>query len=1432
MSKIVQWKRGNANVSSTYTGFDGEITVNTDSYNLHVHDGTTQGGHIVGNTTGNLSITNQTIAGTISNANIILQPLNNGAIRSNAQFASFGLDARLFVQTLENTNVAVITTTSRAGGNKDLYLGGNLSLPAISVNPSAPYHVGINQVYDPGFTLAVSGSTYATEYYAAANFPTGYQFTTLDGDTGISHAYQTDSNGNVSLIRIRHAGEETVRFYDNLTTSVTGNLTVSQDGATYGTFPNAFVQVYSNVDSYSQFVMQNVSANPLASSDIVITGDDGDDVSHYLDIGMASSTYNYPGFGIIKPDDSYILAVGDDSAGPGSTENANLILGSTNGNVKVFVGAAEDANLIASFSTTGFVPGANVTYSLGSAASQWKDLWVSNNTIYIGGVALSVDANGNLTVNGNVISGGGGSFNQNLNTFNSPQFANLTINGSITGNTIRATTNEDDLVSLGLNTSGDSRSVSVGSYAGSGAISGQSYGAVSVGWSAGAGQGGARGIYTVAVGMMAGYNVQGNQSVAIGDNAGVQYQGARAVALGGYAGSSNQGANAVAIGYSAGYNNQPADSIVINATGQALGGVASGFVVKPIRSASSGNVLYYNANSGEITFGSANTSGLGNFVFNGNSLLNLNGGSFTNGDLSHGATASLILPANGDTSAVQLINTYGGFDIIAGINANITGTWSFDGTGDLNFPGGTFAGNNIEATGNFGFETPANVGFGILADAGSQEWVFGTDGNLTLPSGGSIYSEPYTPSGAPGNTIVLQPAGAGVATGQRLLVYPTAADGDHIHLTSGNLYQTELFLGSDNLYVKLENTGNVVINSNDNNGNVGTWTFDYSGNITVPGSIIAEFVTSPAPRLSGFDVIGADLITANNITANSFIGNIQGPSTVFGNLNITGNLIVAGNTTTVSTNNFVVSDNIIFMANNNPANILDIGFAAHYTTDILRHTGFVKDIADGTWKLFSNVPQEITTEVNFTEAIYDPIQTGNITAPYFIGNGSALTGINTDSTQIINGNSNVTIDSTGNISFTLNGANFGHIQYGGGVAIGATAGNSNQGLSAVAIGSGAATENQGYHSVAIGWNVGQYNQGTSSIAIGENPAFAAQGNSAIAIGAVAARSGQGNYAIAMGTAAGYSGQSANTVAIGTRTGQYTQGENAVAVGLFAGNSGQGNGAVAIGPEAGKTSQGIQSTAIGIAAGSRTQGNGSVALGSFAGQYDQKDFAIAIGSGAAASGQGYGAIAIGVESTTVNQGDYSIAIGFTASNGNLQPNNSIIIDATNTQLAATGPGLFVSPVRNDVGNISQIVTYNTTTKEITYSNTISIAGNITAGNISSNVNGFAIGYRDVPQVVFTSNATLALTDAGKHYFSSNSANVITIPNNTTVSFNIGTAISIIQQGSANLTVTPGSGVTLYLAGNSTSSSRTLGNYGMATLMKVGTDTWFINGTGVN
>jgi hypothetical protein len=129
------------------------------------------------------------------------------------------------------------------------------------------------------------------------------------------------------------------------------------------------------------------------------------------------------------------------------------------------------------------------------------------------------------------------------------------------------------------------------------------------------------------------------------------------------------------------------------------------------------------------------------------------------------------------------------------------------------------------------------------------------------------------------------------------------------------------------------------------------------------------------------------------------------------------------------------------------------------------------------------------------------------------------------------------------------------------------------------------------------------------------------------------------------------------------------------------------------------------------------------------------------------------------------------------------------------------------------------------------------GNLTAidgsftGNITANVAGFSIGYRDLPQVT-AANVTLALTDAGKHYYSTSGApQTITVPSNANVAFPLGTTIVVINRGLGNISVAKQVEVGMYLAGNSTSATRTLTSYGMATLVKTETNVWFINGTGV-
>jgi hypothetical protein len=74
----------------------------------------------------------------------------------------------------------------------------------------------------------------------------------------------------------------------------------------YTPLPTAILQITGNVDSYSQLNLQNVNNGAYASGDIVVTANDGTDTTKYIDLGIAGSGYNYPGYEILKPHDGYL----------------------------------------------------------------------------------------------------------------------------------------------------------------------------------------------------------------------------------------------------------------------------------------------------------------------------------------------------------------------------------------------------------------------------------------------------------------------------------------------------------------------------------------------------------------------------------------------------------------------------------------------------------------------------------------------------------------------------------------------------------------------------------------------------------------------------------------------------------------------------------------------------------------------------------------------------------------------------------------------------------------------------------------------------------------------------------------------------------------------------------------------------------------------
>jgi len=350
------------------------------------------------------------------------------------------------------------------------------------------------------------------------------------------------------------------------------------------------------------------------------------------------------------------------------------------------------------------------------------------------------------------------------------------------------------------------------------------------------------------------------------------------------------------------------------------------------------------------------------------------------------------------------------------------------------------------------------------------------------------------------------------------------------------------------------------------------------------------------------------------------------------------------------------------------------------------------------------------------------------------------------------------------------------------VAIGTGAGNTSQGNATIAVGTGAGSTTQGANAVAIGTGAGTNNQGTSAVAVGGVAGAGGSFSTNYVSGAVSPSttlvvvdttnivpgmiiSGTGftgnqtvvtvtnatTLAISASANSTPSGELTFTgsqgilaVAIGNGAGQVQQGQYAVAIGAIAGNSGQGTTSVAVGYLSGAVTQGTSAVAVGAAAGAQYQGQLSVAVGQSAGYINQGILAVAVGPGAGISGQGSNTVAIGTYAAAQSQGSNAVAIGAYAGNtsqGNSavaigafagatsQGNNSIILNATAANLDQTTANTFtVAPVRNDVSNIGNVMFYNVTSKEITYGNVISVAGNVTGsyfignGSLLSSITG--------------------------------------------------------------------------------------------------------------
>lgn len=149
----------------------------------------------------------------------------------------------------------------------------------------------------------------------------------------------------------------------------------------------------------------------------------------------------------------------------------------------------------------------------------------------------------------------------------------------------------------------------------------------------------------------------------------------------------------------------------------------------------------------------------------------------------------------------------------------------------------------------------------------------------------------------------------------------------------------------------------------------------FTGDIAVNGGDITTSATSATlynTNATTLNIGGAATTISIGDTAHS------GTTTINHNLAVYGNITFGNGASQLSSTTIQVDDTLISLADNNTANILDIGFYAGYQpSSTALHTGLVKDASDsGIWKLFSGISAQPTGTVDFTGATFDTLKIG------------------------------------------------------------------------------------------------------------------------------------------------------------------------------------------------------------------------------------------------------------------------------------------------------------------------------------------------------------------------------------------------------------------------------------------------------------------------
>ena len=359
MAKLLKLRRGTDTQHTTFTGAEGEVTVNTTNDSLHVHDGTTAGGRELARA----DLSNLP-AGTIDNADI-----NSSAAIANSKLATSGVTAGTY--------------------------GSSSAIPAITVNDRG--------IVTSATTSAIDSTaiTNGTSNVNVAN--NGNVSFVVAGNTNA----QVDSNGLLlqDNKKIRMGGSVDLEIFHDGTNSWvkdvgTNALILDTDGPRVTITKSGASETMANFNTDGAVELYYDNAKKLAttSSGIDVTGTvncDGLNCEGQATIVSGNGVFflkdsNNTGTGTqcyVSGRDSAnteVWYVGQTSTGNSAidivnTQNADLKFGTNNVYRSYISGDGH------------FIPAANNAYDLGTSTNRWRNLYTNDLNLSNEGGANDVD---------------------------------------------------------------------------------------------------------------------------------------------------------------------------------------------------------------------------------------------------------------------------------------------------------------------------------------------------------------------------------------------------------------------------------------------------------------------------------------------------------------------------------------------------------------------------------------------------------------------------------------------------------------------------------------------------------------------------------------------------------------------------------------------------------------------------------------------------------------------------------------------------------------------------------------------------------------------------------------------------------------------------------------------------------------------------------